>query len=318
MASLKGICVAPVLTDLSSDAVLTTEWVQGESACGAGMSCCGSAWAGCPLRLRLHSQLFLLRGCGCLPTSTVAVHTVPNACPSDTIKPRGKSSTQPLPHPQRFKAPASTQSVYENAHTCTGERLQESASPDVRALCTTLLNAYLTQLLDTGFLHADPHPGNLIRTPDGRLCVLDFGLMTEVGELVCIVCSYHVSKFAVWSELCRNRAGVMCRTDGNRAGGLEPSCHQVVSRRRVCMHASLTPEKCRRQGVSAVVSLRWFHLDIAVLPFPGNSPGKSPSSCAQAPRAPRHNQHAGFRRSALGAGGVHRAPNHRGLGGCGP
>lgn len=29
---------------------------------------------------------------------------------------------------------------------------------------------------------ADPHPGNLIRTPDGRLAILDFGLMTTVDD----------------------------------------------------------------------------------------------------------------------------------------
>ncbi len=46
-----------------------------------------------------------------------------------------------------------------------GEKLIESRASDVRELCNTLLNAYLIQLLDTGFLHADPHPGNLIRTP---------------------------------------------------------------------------------------------------------------------------------------------------------
>jgi len=53
----------------------------------------------------------------------------------------------------------------------------------VRELCTTLLNAYLIQLLETGHLHADPHPGNLIRTLDGKICILDFGLMTEVSAL---------------------------------------------------------------------------------------------------------------------------------------
>ena len=42
--------------------------------------------------------------------------------------------------------------------------------------------AYLTQLLGTGFFHADPHPGNLIRTADGRLAILDFGLMLEIEE----------------------------------------------------------------------------------------------------------------------------------------
>ncbi len=40
-----------------------------------------------------------------------------------------------------------------------GERLSDSRAADVRALCNTLLSAYLVALLDTGFLHADPHPG---------------------------------------------------------------------------------------------------------------------------------------------------------------
>jgi aarF domain-containing kinase len=40
--------------------------------------------------------------------------------------------------------------------------------------------ACLSQLLESGFFHADPHPGNMLRTPDGRLAILDFGLMTQV------------------------------------------------------------------------------------------------------------------------------------------
>lgn len=66
-----------------------------------------------------------------------------------------------------------------------GEKLSESNAADVRQLCTTLLNAYLIQLLDSGLLHADPHPGNLIRTPDGRICILDFGAPPRSPTPVC-------------------------------------------------------------------------------------------------------------------------------------
>eukprot|EP00798_Chlamydomonas_sp_ICE-L_P022750 gene22750-29917_t len=62
------------------------------------------------------------------------------------------------------------------------ERLSDANPEDVKAMCSTLLNCYLIQLLETGLLHADPHPGNLMRTADGRIVILDFGLVTEVAE----------------------------------------------------------------------------------------------------------------------------------------
>lgn len=40
----------------------------------------------------------------------------------------------------------------------------------------------LSQLLDYGFYHADPHPGNLLRTSDGKLAYLDFGMMGEFRQ----------------------------------------------------------------------------------------------------------------------------------------
>ncbi|KAL5980990.1 hypothetical protein ACLOJK_028910 [Asimina triloba] len=40
----------------------------------------------------------------------------------------------------------------------------------------------LTQLLEYGFYHADPHPGNLLRTNDGKLAYLDFGMMGEFKQ----------------------------------------------------------------------------------------------------------------------------------------
>ncbi len=38
----------------------------------------------------------------------------------------------------------------------------------------------LRQLLEHGFFHADPHPGNLLAMKDGRLAYLDFGMMSNI------------------------------------------------------------------------------------------------------------------------------------------
>jgi len=61
-----------------------------------------------------------------------------------------------------------------------GERLALSDANDVPRLCGVALNAYLCMLFETGTLHCDPHPGNLLRTADGRLCILDFGMVIDV------------------------------------------------------------------------------------------------------------------------------------------
>ncbi|KAF5956145.1 hypothetical protein HYC85_009001 [Camellia sinensis] len=37
-------------------------------------------------------------------------------------------------------------------------------------------------LLEYGYFHADPHPGNLLATPEGKLAFLDFGMMSETPE----------------------------------------------------------------------------------------------------------------------------------------
>ena len=42
--------------------------------------------------------------------------------------------------------------------------------------------AGLRQLLEHGFFHADPHPGNLFAMPDGRMAYIDFGMMDQLEE----------------------------------------------------------------------------------------------------------------------------------------
>ncbi len=40
----------------------------------------------------------------------------------------------------------------------------------------------LRQLLEHGFFHADPHPGNLFALPDGRMAYIDFGMMDQLEQ----------------------------------------------------------------------------------------------------------------------------------------
>jgi Predicted unusual protein kinase len=44
-----------------------------------------------------------------------------------------------------------------------------------------LARTYLKQLLEDGFFHADPHPGNLRVMPDGRLAFFDFGMVGRIS-----------------------------------------------------------------------------------------------------------------------------------------
>lgn len=43
-----------------------------------------------------------------------------------------------------------------------------------------LIRTYLKQLLEDGFFHADPHPGNLLVMKDGRLAFFDFGMIGRI------------------------------------------------------------------------------------------------------------------------------------------
>ncbi|MBE9223176.1 AarF/ABC1/UbiB kinase family protein [Cyanobacterium stanieri LEGE 03274] len=56
----------------------------------------------------------------------------------------------------------------------------EAAGLDRKELARLSAKAYLIQLLNDGFFHADPHPGNLAVDPDGALIFYDFGMMGQL------------------------------------------------------------------------------------------------------------------------------------------
>jgi predicted unusual protein kinase regulating ubiquinone biosynthesis (AarF/ABC1/UbiB family) len=59
----------------------------------------------------------------------------------------------------------------------------EAAGLDRRNLAQLGARAYLQQLLNDGFFHADPHPGNIAVSPDGSLIFYDFGMMGRIQPI---------------------------------------------------------------------------------------------------------------------------------------
>ena len=55
---------------------------------------------------------------------------------------------------------------------------------DVSALARRVCQSYVTQVLDDGFFHADPHPGNIL-VRDGDVVWIDLGMVgtLTVSEL---------------------------------------------------------------------------------------------------------------------------------------
>ncbi|MBW4452173.1 MAG: AarF/ABC1/UbiB kinase family protein [Nostoc indistinguendum CM1-VF10] len=81
---------------------------------------------------------------------------------------------------------------YTNTHVLTLEwidgfkltdtkRIRE-AGLDPEAIIQIGVTSGLQQLLEYGFFHADPHPGNLFAVPDGRMAYIDFGMMDQLEE----------------------------------------------------------------------------------------------------------------------------------------
>jgi predicted unusual protein kinase regulating ubiquinone biosynthesis (AarF/ABC1/UbiB family) len=55
---------------------------------------------------------------------------------------------------------------------------------DAKSLADDLCKAYLDQVLVEGFFHADPHPGNIFITDNGRLALLDLGMVAHLDPEV--------------------------------------------------------------------------------------------------------------------------------------
>jgi predicted unusual protein kinase regulating ubiquinone biosynthesis (AarF/ABC1/UbiB family) len=73
--------------------------------------------------------------------------------------------------------------VTELVHGTKVDRLSEKFASGELSLPTmmeTLIECYLRMMMVDGFLHADPHPGNILVQDDGTVVFLDFGMVVRV------------------------------------------------------------------------------------------------------------------------------------------
>jgi predicted unusual protein kinase regulating ubiquinone biosynthesis (AarF/ABC1/UbiB family) len=95
-------------------------------------------------------------------------------------------------HDRRVRAPAVLPEftrrrvlVTEWCHGDKVDRLQPrftSGELDFTTLMKTLTEIYLRMLLVEGFMHADPHPGNILVQEDGRIVFLDWGMVVQLNR----------------------------------------------------------------------------------------------------------------------------------------
>ena len=51
-----------------------------------------------------------------------------------------------------------------------------------KKICEALIASYVKQTMEDGFFHADPHPGNVAFSPEGKLVFYDFGLVIPISD----------------------------------------------------------------------------------------------------------------------------------------
>jgi len=88
-----------------------------------------------------------------------------------------------------------------------GDQLARAAPATIQKLVPLGVELFMFQLLDLGFYHCDPHPGNLLVDGQGRLALIDFGLCTTIGAqprdaLTKTIVQPPSGHEARWSSLC--------------------------------------------------------------------------------------------------------------------
>ena len=131
-----------------------------------------------------------------------------------------------------------------------GQRVDRltAGSVDASRLAALVMEVYVQMMLVDGLFHADPHAGNLLLTRDGRLVLLDFGMMVRVPKEVRLALIR-----TVFASIRRDAAGVAEGFDalGLIAPGADPAEIQRLSELLVEMSSKRTTTQQRIETMLA-------------------------------------------------------------------
>ncbi len=126
----------------------------------------------------------------------------------------------PVPYPQYCSDTALVMSFE------TGARIDDRAAVarlpvGFEQLMKQLVLFYTEQMLVKGYFHADPHPGNLLVSPQGELILLDFGMVSRIPQtmreaMIYAVKAAYERDFALLSTATR-RMGILTEESDLRA-----------------------------------------------------------------------------------------------------
>ena len=83
----------------------------------------------------------------------------------------------PTVYPRVHLAARADAQLLQGRHLADVSRGGARRQLDPQAIAADLLSAYMKQIAIDGVFHCDPHPGNILLTDDGRLALMDFGMV---------------------------------------------------------------------------------------------------------------------------------------------